>query len=126
MGLIWIMSSMPADAVVNFSVADNLIKESLHLVEFAILYLLFVLFLLVDGKLSLRSNLIVALIACLWGLTDEIHQSFVPYRSATVIDLVKDVIGVAVCYWIVHRSFLAGENKLGRAMKRVERLFLRE
>ena len=37
-------------------------------------------------------NLICILILALYGLTDEIHQSFVPYRSATVIDLVKDVL----------------------------------
>ncbi|WP_425594009.1 VanZ family protein [Metabacillus endolithicus] len=33
------------------------------------------------------------------------HQSFVPARSATVIDFVKDTIGVLVSYYIAKRKF---------------------
>jgi len=126
MALVWILSSMPADAVVNFSIADSFIKESLHLVEFAILYVLFVFFLLVDGKLTEKTSLISAIVACLWGLTDEIHQYFVPYRSATFIDLVKDVTGVAVCFWIIKRSYFNEESKLGKFLHSFERLFLKK
>ena len=44
-------------------------------------------------------------ISSLYGLTDEIHQSFVPYRSATVIDLVKDCIGVLVASWVLYGAY---------------------
>lgn len=120
MALVWIMSSMPADAVVRFSFADSLIKESLHLVEFAILYLLFVGFLLSEGKLTLKTNLLVAVISMMYGVVDEIHQYFVPYRSATIIDVIKDVTGVLVCYWIVNRSYFVKNNSLGFFMQKVE------
>ncbi|NQD68647.1 hypothetical protein HP456_22325, partial [Bacillus haikouensis] len=45
MMLIWILSSNPDDAVIRFpdNTVDRFIKESLHLIEFAILYGLFVL-----------------------------------------------------------------------------------
>jgi hypothetical protein len=119
MALVWIMSSMPADAIVRFSVADSFIKESLHLIEFAILYLLFVGFLLAEGKLTIKTNWFVAVISMMYGVIDEIHQYFVPYRSATVIDVIKDVTGVLVCYWIVYYSYFVKKNLLGSFMQKV-------
>ncbi len=123
MGFIWYLSDRPADAVVNFPVYDGFIKESLHLVEFAILYGLFVLFFVVDGKLSKKTNLVAAIIASLYGLVDEVHQYFVPNRSATVIDLVKDVLGVTIAYWIVHRGYFVKKNKVGEWIDSVGELF---
>lgn len=101
--LIWTLSSMPSDAIVEFpdSNVDVFIKESMHLVEFAILYLLFVFASYATGTFSARRNILFTIIACLYGVTDEIHQSFVPYRSATVIDVIKDVIGVLISYYFV-------------------------
>ena len=89
---IWMMSSHSSDAIVELpdSEWDGYIKESLHLVEFGLLYLFLALALLTMRELNGGINMILILISCLYGLTDEIHQSFVPYRTATVIDLVKD------------------------------------
>ena len=97
---IWVMSSMPSNALVELpnSKLDGFIKESLHLVEFAILYVLFVIPLAISGKLTLKTSMIVALISAAYGVVDEIHQSFVPYRSATIIDVIKDWIGV-IAVW---------------------------
>ncbi len=120
MGLIWLLSSKPSDAYIRFSFADSMIKESLHLVEFAILYVLLVLFFAAHGKLTNRANVFSAIVACLYGLTDEIHQSFVPYRSATVIDLVKDVIGVTVCYIIIYRGYFLQKNWVGRLLDKLQ------
>ena len=107
MALVWKLSSMPVDAVVELpdSRWDGWVKESLHLVEFAILYLLLVLALLTFRGLTASLNLVCILIASLYGLSDEIHQSFVPARSATLIDLVKDVIGVLAASWVVYSAY---------------------
>lgn len=103
--LIWILSSLPTDAVIQTSFSfDHKFKESLHFIEFGILYLLFVGALLVNGKFSNRTNLVAAIIAILYGLLDEFHQSFMPYRSATLIDFIKDTTGVLVAYYIVRRK----------------------
>jgi VanZ family protein len=102
---VWHMSGRPQNAYVelpNLSV-DRFIKESLHLVEFAILYLLFVMAARYNGQLTARSNLIFAVVSGLYGLTDEIHQAFVPYRSATLIDFIKDITGVTIAYLIIRR-----------------------
>ncbi|WP_257215829.1 VanZ family protein [Fredinandcohnia onubensis] len=104
--LIFILSSLPADAIVNTPFSwDRAFKESLHLIEFGILYGLWVLFFLVQGKFSPKTSLLSAVIAIAYGFSDELHQYFVPYRSATVIDLVKDSIGVLVLYTIVKVSY---------------------
>lgn len=36
------------------------------------------------------------LIIALWGITDEIHQSFIPYRSASVFDWFFDTLGAVL------------------------------
>lgn len=108
MSLIWTLSSFPADAIVDTQLSfDALVKESLHLIEFAILYWLIVFAFMAHGKWTEKASMIAAVISILYGLTDEIHQSFVPARSATVIDFVKDTIGVAVSYWIAKRKFFS-------------------
>ena len=35
------------------------------------------------------------LLSSLYGISDEIHQSFVPYRTADVMDALADIIGSA-------------------------------
>ena len=65
----------------------------------------FVLAAFTAGKfLPARQNAILAVIAILYGLSDEIHQAFVPYRSATVIDFVKDTLGVLAAFYFVNRA----------------------
>lgn len=115
------LSSNPADAFVKFSFADSLIKESLHLVEFAILYVLFVLFFAIDGQLTKKTNWVAAVVAALYGLADEIHQSFVPYRSATVIDFIKDITGITICFFIVYRGYFLGKNRVGHWLDHLKR-----
>jgi VanZ family protein len=123
MAAIWVMSSMPDNAVVELpnSKWDGIIKDSLHLIEFAILYVLLVFALLTIRGLTTRMNIILMIMASCYGLLDEIHQSFVPARSATVIDLVKDVIGVLVASWIIYSAY---QNKrfprLGRFLRKLE------
>ncbi|UII55720.1 VanZ family protein [Cytobacillus spongiae] len=106
MALIWKLSSMPANAIVELSYQsiDRFIKESMHLIEFAILYILLVLAFLSVGRFSAQINWLCILIACSYGIIDEIHQSFIPYRSATIIDAVKDITGVLVAAYIVRKK----------------------
>lgn len=112
MAMIWIMSSLPSNHFVELpdSQIDRAIKESLHLIEFAILYGLFVATSLTGKRKFKRSiNMLLAAAAALYGLTDEIHQSFYPYRSASLFDLFKDVLGIAVVYFFVDGALFQGK-----------------
>ncbi|KMY56296.1 hypothetical protein A8F95_05310 [Bacillus wudalianchiensis] len=111
---VWIMSSMPDNVIIELpqSEADRFFKESLHLIEFAILYSLIVNAFLAHGRFTNAVHVAAALIACFYGLIDEIHQAFVPFRSATVIDAVKDITGVLVCFLIVQFTYFQRPNSL--------------
>lgn len=106
MMMIWHMSGRPDNTYVELpdSTADAYIKESLHLIEFAILYLLNVMAAYFNGKLTAATNLTFAILAGLYGILDEIHQSFIPSRSASLIDVIKDLTGVAVAYLIIKKK----------------------
>ena len=56
---VFIMSSMPADAVVELPKWDSIVKESLHLVEFGILYALLFLAALSFNGVSSKLNLLL-------------------------------------------------------------------
>jgi len=123
MAAIFIMSSLPADHFVKLpdSKIDHTIKESLHLIEFAILYVLLVLAMLTRrGAFTPALNITCAVIAGLYGISDEIHQSFYAYRSASWFDLVKDFTGILVCFYFIRGALFKGKFKgLGKLLGRV-------
>ncbi|WP_228441287.1 VanZ family protein [Novibacillus thermophilus] len=125
MGVIWHLSSQPSDAVVQLGPYDSVIKESLHLVEFAILYALSILAFLTFGPLSHRRNCIAVVLAIAYGGVDELHQFFVPSRSADIVDVLKDVIGVCVVSFIVYRSYFGNNRRsnVNRILRAVTRTF---
>ncbi len=86
----------------------NLLFESLHLIEFAVLYLLFVGALLVNKKFTKATNYVAATVAVVYGFVDEVHQLYVVGRSFTVIDLVKNCVGVTLAFLIVHVNSFGG------------------
>ncbi|MGV2939521.1 VanZ family protein [Mesobacillus sp. LC4] len=123
MAAIWIMSSNPSDALVELpnQGVDRFIKESLHLVEFGILYVLLVVAALTTGRFTTVMSFTFMGVAILYGLLDEVHQSFVPYRSATLIDFIKDVIGVLAASHFIHHACFSGKFlRLGRVLRSIE------
>ncbi|MCP3031615.1 VanZ family protein [Halobacillus sp. A1] len=76
--------------------------ELLHFVEFAILYVLIIGALAANHRLSVVTSYIAAGAAMLYGVGDEIHQFYVPGRSFTVIDLVKNGTGILAALGVVH------------------------
>ncbi|OLN24250.1 hypothetical protein BTO30_01715 [Domibacillus antri] len=115
---IWIMSGLPHDTIMDLpdQSVDRFIKEALHLFEFAILYGLIINAFLVNGKLTPLISLAAAIFASFYGLADEIHQAFVPYRSATVIDAIKDVTGVLIAFTFVKYMYFEKNSRIGRWM----------
>jgi VanZ family protein len=126
MAAVWIMSSLPSNHFVELpdSSIDRTIKESLHLIEFAILYVLLVLAMLTRTRaFTPILNITCALFAAFYGISDEIHQSFYPYRSASLFDLVKDFTGILVCFYFIRGALFKGRFAwLGRMLRRVQAL----
>ncbi|WP_342433547.1 VanZ family protein [Neobacillus sp. FSL H8-0543] len=125
MAAIWTMSSLPSNHIVELpdSQIDSFIKESLHLIEFAILYVLLVLASLTFERRTFTPlwNIACAVFAGLYGVSDEIHQSFYPYRSASLFDLVKDITGILVCFYFIRGALFKGKFvRLRRVLERIQ------
>jgi VanZ family protein len=55
-----------------------------------------VLYALTARRATTRATAVAIAAAVIFGATDELHQSFVPGRDASLLDLVADTVGAAV------------------------------
>ena len=108
MVLIFYLSSQ--SKLPDFDEFDFGMKKLAHFSVYALLYLfLFRAFYFSrrDEELSLFVLLFPALIAVLYAISDEIHQSFVPLRTATVRDVIIDSAGILAMGVVIRKwSFL--------------------
>ncbi|MGE3976899.1 MAG: VanZ family protein [Nitrospira sp.] len=77
----------------------------LHAVEYAVLGALCYRAIRGSGHDSWRWQAIPAaiLLASLYGMSDEIHQAFVPFRDSSWLDWLADTVGAALGAIVVHR-----------------------
>lgn len=73
----------------------KLSDKPIHFVEYAVLAALvtFALRRTRESWTARRVAAVAALFAAVYGATDEIHQLYVPHRSASVYDWVADALG---------------------------------
>jgi len=107
-GIIFYASSI---AYIQTPLPDTVFDKILHLLEympfgFLTARAIYHIGVPISGR---RLGLLVLAISCLYGASDEIHQSFVPGRSTDGIDLIADAMGGVIgayLYWL----FLKGNN----------------
>jgi VanZ family protein len=88
MGLIVFLSAQ--SHLPNYRVPDKVA----HTTEYAVLGALITRALLVLGRAPVRSTMLIAVVLSVaFGASDEIHQMFVPYRDASLLDLAADAVG---------------------------------
>jgi len=101
MGIIFWFSSQPSNELPNFDWADAFIKKSGHVFEYAILAIWLWYALGMDGN---RRRWFAWLLAFLYAITDEFHQSFVPGRFPSFWDvLLFDNFGALIGLWFANR-----------------------
>jgi VanZ family protein len=94
-GLIFFQSSRPVpEALPAIPHLDKL----LHVTAYAFLSILFFrAFMTTRLKDTPKGPLFLSILcAGLYGISDELHQHFVPYRSAEVLDVLADIIGSVI------------------------------
>ena len=90
-GIIFYLSSLSHPAI---RPKTELMAKLAHVVEFAVLTLLLIHALASHHLLARRAVWIAALLALAYAATDEFHQSFVPHRNPSPLDVLIDTIGI--------------------------------
>jgi VanZ family protein len=108
--LIFALSNQPGLAVSDDPAVDLPTRHLAHVAVYGVLTLLLAWALTGPRSPSTRSTLGCAVLAVLYGISDEWHQTWVPTRHGQPIDLVWDglgaiaaVIGIAAATRIVRR-----------------------
>lgn len=99
--LIFWLSSLSVPPTPLTSLLGFLGDKLAHMAEYGVLGILLYRAVLatVWKPVQRRAVLFAVLAASLYGMSDEIHQAFVPLREAEVGDWVADTIGAAVSVW---------------------------
>lgn len=101
--VIFTFSSFPTATTTNFYLGDFLLKKSAHVIEYGVLATLIYRALINSNVVRIKSMWISVLIAFLYGLTDEFHQSFTPGRGPKFTDVLIDTFGATLfIYGIVN------------------------
>ncbi len=102
--VIFILSSRQRMTLAPEYLVNFLIFKTLHMIEYAILYfLLFRGFFLSrrSGKVDRNTFLTPFIIAILYAISDEIHQTFVPTREGAIRDVFIDSLGIFFMYTFI-------------------------
>jgi VanZ family protein len=97
---IFLISAQSASALPNFGGADGFVKKSGHVIGYAILASLY------WRALTFRGNnrWVAWLLAILYAITDEFHQSFVAGRHPSIWDvMIFDNLGALTSLWLLDR-----------------------
>ncbi len=109
---IYIQSDHPSpEQIPTFPYADKL----LHATAYGIMGILFYR---AYQTLRIKNNIqllmvLSAVSASLYGISDEIHQSFVPFRQAEVADVIADTIGAFSGVWLYRLLLVYWERQSG-------------
>ena len=102
MVLLFAISSLPSTAVPSFGFFDTLLKKGGHFLGYAVLCLAYLYALPRQWPLRTR-GVVVVVLAVLYALSDEYHQSFTPGRRPSLLDVGIDGLGAAAAMFLVAR-----------------------
>ena len=101
MGIIFYLSSRQKIAVSENYVLSFFIFKTIHFIEYGILFLLWKVALY---NKSYGTKLAIAF-SILYGLSDELHQTFVPTREGKLRDVFIDSLGVFFFWYFFKDKF---------------------
>ena len=117
--VIFMASSIGTLPSLDHGMLENLMHWIGHLSEYAILALVLLRALKNGQAFSWREVVLILIIAAIYGLSDEWHQTFVKGRSGELwtvgLDMAGALIGVVIGWW--HQRTKASTNPNGRSSK---------
>lgn len=103
----------------RIALAHFLLRKCGHFSEYAILSLLAARAFITSSRAGLRRSWFIAalLLVCLYALSDEYHQSFVPSRTASIYDSLIDMMGglTALVFMALWRQRKRGTRNIDAA-----------
>lgn len=106
MAIIFLLSSQQ-QAPDTPLISDQIAAVVAHLVLYGVLAILIAFAATANGRpLTAGTALSAIALAVLYGMTDEVHQSFVPGRDASPFDIIVDLVGATLgvgVWWMVSR-----------------------
>ncbi len=96
MTLIFLASGTPGGDLPKFGSWDLIGKKGAHLLGYALLAAAYLHGLTCSKKVDRGAVLWAILMASLYAVTDEFHQSFTPERTSSPIDVGIDTVGAAL------------------------------
>lgn len=108
MGVIFALSSIPSQEMPSFGFWDTLVKKSGHALGYGLLALTYWFAL----KWEKKRAWLAFLLAVLYALSDEFHQSFTPGRhpswvDALVIDTGGALAALLIARWLKKKSLFS-------------------
>lgn len=108
MAFIFSLSSQSKISVTQTFIYDFMIFKTLHMIEYAFLYLLLfrAFYSIKNKKFSLALKFILPIIiSFIYSISDEFHQLHVPTRSGQWRDTGIDLLGIILMYTFIKRYF---------------------
>lgn len=88
MGIIFYFSTQQTSGIISETIPHFIFFKSLHLLEYATLAILLFY--------AIKKNKETIIIAYLYALSDEVHQTFVMGRSGRLKDTLIDLLGIII------------------------------
>ena len=109
MAVIFTFSSTPGSEMPDFGLLDLFVKKGGHMLGYGLLALAYLFALSpVAGGHGVRPYVVAFVLALLYALSDEFHQSFVPGRHPSLVDaLLIDPTGAGLALlaaWLVRKK----------------------
>jgi VanZ family protein len=91
---IWHFSSFIGSPDVSFN--NIWIPRAYHFIIFFLLAFFIIATIKGNKKLTTKQLVIILILSVIFAILDEIHQSFIPYRDASIRDILIDSIGIFI------------------------------
>ena len=97
MALIFFLSSQPSVTISESQILEFIFFKSLHLLEYGVLFFLIY-------RATEKNLLLSFILTIVYGISDEIHQLFVPTREGRFWDVLIDGAGAFLASLIVKKG----------------------
>jgi len=105
MMVIFVFSSKQKVAITDSYTVSFLFFKTLHLIEYATLYVLFYRAVRNTLQISVLTFVVAFILTCIFAGSDELHQLYVPTREGKLRDVIIDGLGggiawIGIAWWL--------------------------